>query len=53
VPPEVRTPRFRARSSREIISPCFPHLILATLLVLRRFYRIKSIVIRLRHRIVS
>jgi len=26
VPPEVRTPRFRARPLREITSPCFPHL---------------------------
>lgn len=32
MPPKVRTPRFRARPSREITSPCFSRLIVLSAL---------------------
>lgn len=51
MPPKVRTPRFCARPSREITSPCFSRLIVLSALFvsLLRPYRIKSIAGRLRH----
>lgn len=54
MPPKVRTPRFRARPSREITSPCFSRLIVLSRVIvsLPRLHRIKSLAGHLRHRIL-